>query len=162
MEKHGRPQTLLKAECEDVQSDITCEAIRQLNGYFRRERQSFDVPLLFAGMEFQKRVWNRLLEVFYGTTLSYGDMYGTVARPSESRPCRGERQWGECHFAFRSLPPCHGKQWFADRIRGRHGNEKVSAGIRNGSECCTSGYSVSLRLCVRYGLSSLTFLPICL
>ncbi len=90
VEKHSgridrRLQTLLKAEYENAQSDITCEAIRQLNEYFRWERQSFDMPLLLVGTEFQKRVWNRLLEIPYGETLSYGDMAQSLGIPKAVR-----------------------------------------------------------------------------
>ena len=34
---------------------------QQLEAYFAGERQTFDVPLLFAGTAFQKTVWNILL-----------------------------------------------------------------------------------------------------
>jgi len=31
----------------------------------------FTIPLLLIGTEFQKKVWNELLQIPYGTTLSY-------------------------------------------------------------------------------------------
>ena len=38
------------------------------------DRKEFDVPLLFVGTDFQKTVWNELLEIPFGKTVSYGEM----------------------------------------------------------------------------------------
>lgn len=45
--------------------------IQQLEEYFTKKRNSFDIPLLLAGSEFQQKVWNQLLQVPYGKTVSY-------------------------------------------------------------------------------------------
>jgi len=47
-----------------------------LDAYFRGEPGPIDFPLKPAGTAFQKRVWQRLLEIPYGETVSYG----TIAR----------------------------------------------------------------------------------
>ena len=49
-------------------------AVAQLDEYFARRRRSFDLPLLFTGTEFQKAVWQRLMTIPYGETISYGAM----------------------------------------------------------------------------------------
>lgn len=79
IEKHQgrvdkRLQSLLNADYAIHASDITQEAARQLDEYFGRKRTTFDIPLLFAGTDFQKNVWRALLEIPYGQTLSYGEM----------------------------------------------------------------------------------------
>jgi methylated-DNA-[protein]-cysteine S-methyltransferase len=43
----------------------------QLQEYFNRERKEFNLPLEMEGTEFQKRVWNELLKMPYGKTISY-------------------------------------------------------------------------------------------
>ena len=43
---------------------------KELKEYFDGKRQSFDVPLVFPGTEFQVNVWNELLNVNYGETRS--------------------------------------------------------------------------------------------
>jgi len=43
----------------------------QLKEYFNGERKHFDLPLEIEGTEFQKRVWNELLKIPYGSTISY-------------------------------------------------------------------------------------------
>ncbi|MVM34050.1 methylated-DNA--[protein]-cysteine S-methyltransferase [Spirosoma sp. HMF4905] len=47
------------------------EAVRQLQDYFAGTRQTFDFPLNPAGTAFQQTVWRALLDVPFGTTLSY-------------------------------------------------------------------------------------------
>lgn len=48
------------------------EAVKlQLSEYANRERKVFDIPILFVGTDFQKKVWNALLEIPYGQTRSY-------------------------------------------------------------------------------------------
>ena len=81
-----RLQTLLKAEYEEKESAITQEAARQLNEYFRHERKQFTVPLLFAGTDFQKSVWQKLLEIPYGQTISYGEMAKRLGMPQSVQP----------------------------------------------------------------------------
>jgi len=46
----------------------------QLKEYFDGERKHFDLPLEIEGTEFQKRVWNELLKIPYGRTISYKEL----------------------------------------------------------------------------------------
>lgn len=46
-------------------------AITQLEEYFVRKRTQFSIPILFAGTEFQQRVWSELRTIEYGQTISY-------------------------------------------------------------------------------------------
>ena len=43
----------------------------QLNQYFNKEIEKFDLPLVFAGTDFQKTVWNQLLKIPFGSTETY-------------------------------------------------------------------------------------------
>jgi len=43
------------------------------------------IPLLFIGADFQKLVWNALLKIPYGTTVSYGEIPRMISRPSSIR-----------------------------------------------------------------------------
>ena len=108
VEKHPgrvdrRLQTLLEADSVEESSDIIQEAIRQLDEYFRRERTMFDIPLLFAGTDFQKRVWNLLLEIPYGQTVSYGDMARQLSMPSAVRAVANANGAN----AISIFTPCH-------------------------------------------------------
>ena len=46
-------------------------AITQLDEYFNRNRTHFTLKLQPKGTEFQKKVWQKLLEIPFGTTISY-------------------------------------------------------------------------------------------
>ena len=107
-EKHpgrveARLQRLLRATYREESSDITQEAARQLDEYFRRERRTFDLPLLFAGTSFQKQVWQRLLEIPYGQTLSYG---GLAARLGQPKAVRATANANGAN-ALSIIVPCH-------------------------------------------------------
>lgn len=107
-EKHrGRVENrlcrLLKARYEEGTSDVIREAGRQLDEYFKRERRTFDLPLLFAGTDFQQRVWQKLLEVPYGHTLSYGAMAGELGMPKAVRAVANANGAN----ALSVIVPCH-------------------------------------------------------
>lgn len=80
-----RLQTLLGARFEEGTSPVIEEAARQLDEYFARHRREFDVPLLLVGTEFQRAVWNGLLAIPYGTTLSYGALARRLGVPKSVR-----------------------------------------------------------------------------
>ncbi|MGB3181970.1 MAG: methylated-DNA--[protein]-cysteine S-methyltransferase [Cyclobacteriaceae bacterium] len=46
----------------------------QLNDYLEGKRSTFDLPLAPAGTEFQRRVWQALLDIPFGKTCSYLDL----------------------------------------------------------------------------------------
>ena len=108
VEKHPgridrRLQVLLDAEYVHEPSDVTREAARQLDAYFQRERQSFDIPLLFAGTTFQKRVWQQLLEIPYGATISYGELAHRLGIPKSVRAVANANGAN----AISLFAPCH-------------------------------------------------------
>jgi methylated-DNA-[protein]-cysteine S-methyltransferase len=45
---------------------------QQLDEYFSGKRRIFDLPMRPEGSSFEQQVWNRLLEIPYGDTTSYG------------------------------------------------------------------------------------------
>ena len=59
---------------------LTCltSASRQLNEYFAGTRTTFDISLHIAGTEFQKRVWQQLLKIQYGTTATYKQLAAQI------------------------------------------------------------------------------------
>lgn len=75
----------LSAVMVEGNSAVIDRAVAQLDEYFAGERREFDVPLLFVGTEFQKRVWTELLNVPFGTTVSYGEMARRIGMPTAVR-----------------------------------------------------------------------------
>ena len=69
-----------------LQSDVPFIAIRQqLAQYFAGERQQFDVPLKLTGTPFQQRVWQELVRIPFGTTITYAELARRVGKPTASR-----------------------------------------------------------------------------
>lgn len=57
----------------------------QLEEYFLRKRKNFEVKLDLNGTEFQIKVWNKLLGIPYGETISYRDLANLVNNPKAVR-----------------------------------------------------------------------------
>ena len=64
---------------------IIQQTINQLSEYFAGKRNSFDIPLSLKGTEFQKNVWNALLQIPYGKTISYAQLAKKVNNPKACR-----------------------------------------------------------------------------
>lgn len=54
--------------------EVLEDAVSQLNEYFKGERKVFSLKLNPEGTDFQKRVWNALLKIPHGKTISYLDL----------------------------------------------------------------------------------------
>lgn len=90
VEKHRdhvdrRLKRMLNAEFEKGTSEVVEKAERQLDEFFAGKRSTFDVPLLFVGTDFQKTVWNFLLSIPFGKTISYGEMANQIGKPKAVR-----------------------------------------------------------------------------
>jgi methylated-DNA-[protein]-cysteine S-methyltransferase len=82
-------------------SPLLRRARRELDEYFARKRQTFDLPLRVGGTKFQRAVWDRMLDIPYGETRSYGD----VAKSVRSGP---RAVGGACGAnAIPIFIPCH-------------------------------------------------------
>ena len=98
-----RLQAGLHARYAPQASDITQEVVRQLDEYFTGQRKSFDMPLLFVGSDFQKSVWQMLLEIPYGQTISYGEMARRIGMPKAVRAVANANGAN----AISIFAPCH-------------------------------------------------------
>ena len=66
--------------------DCLREAHRQLQAYFHRELREFDLTYAPAvGTDFQRQVWQALLDVGYGRTASYLDVAKRLNNPKSVR-----------------------------------------------------------------------------
>ena len=61
------------------------EASRQLRAFFEGQLTMFDLPLRLAGTPFQRRVWDTLLGIEYGKTISYKELAERVGSTSGFR-----------------------------------------------------------------------------
>ncbi|MFI5458369.1 MAG: methylated-DNA--[protein]-cysteine S-methyltransferase [Isosphaerales bacterium] len=57
----------------------------QLRAFFAGELRTFELPLRMAGTPFQRLVWEGLLGIPFGATLSYAELARRIGRPGASR-----------------------------------------------------------------------------
>lgn len=85
--------------------------IRQLADYFCGTRTSFDLPMAQSGTSFQRKVWEMLAEIPYGTTTSYACLAKTFGDLKAIRAIAAAN--GRNKLAL--IVPCH-------RIIGSNGD----------------------------------------
>ena len=74
MRPAGRPNTVLVETC------------RQLEAFFAGDRRTFELPLApISGTDFQRRVWDELQQVPFGSTLTYTQLAQRIGRPRAVR-----------------------------------------------------------------------------
>ncbi len=64
---------------------ITERAKNQLLEYFEGKRTVFDIPLSPQGTDYQKKVWQHLLDIPYGKTISYKTLATRTGNEKASR-----------------------------------------------------------------------------
>ena len=75
---------------EDAGHPVLKQVSLQLAEYFAGQRSHFDVPLdLRCGTAFQQSVWQALLKIELGETLSYGDVSQRIGNPAAVRAVGG-------------------------------------------------------------------------
>jgi methylated-DNA-[protein]-cysteine S-methyltransferase len=94
--RFGSPHTREK-------SPVLEEAARQAAEYFRGTRTSFDLPFRLKGTDFQRRVWEQLRLIPFGSTCSYGDLAVRINAPAAFRAV-GNANGRNCLPVF---IPCH-------------------------------------------------------
>lgn len=106
----SRIQSGLNAEFTLRDDEILMQTRKQLDEYLSGDRTRFDIPFLMAGTDFQKTVWNALLQVPYGKTASYLDLAKAIGNEKAVRAVAGANGAN----AIAIIIPCH-------RIIGNNG-----------------------------------------
>jgi methylated-DNA-[protein]-cysteine S-methyltransferase len=79
------------------------DALVQLAEYFAGERHVFDLGRATRGTPFRRAVWDTLVDVPYGQTVSYGELARRIGDPAASRAvgaANGANPWP-------IVVPCH-------------------------------------------------------
>lgn len=79
------------------------ECVRQIDEYFKGSRKEFSLKLLPNGTEFQKKVWNSLMGIPYGSTVSYADIAYKTGNPKAVRAVGSANGKNRIWIAI----PCH-------------------------------------------------------
>ncbi len=90
-------------EGENKSTPLLDEAAKQLEEYFKGQRQVFDLPLNPQGTVFQKQVWQALCQIPYGETRSYKDIAEMIGNPKACRAVGGANNKNPIMIVI----PCH-------------------------------------------------------
>lgn len=69
----------------EKETEVICEAYKQLDEYLNGERKEFNLPLKVEGTKFQMSVWDALTRIPYGETRSYKDIAVAINNEKASR-----------------------------------------------------------------------------
>ncbi len=75
----------------------------QLTEYFEGYRKTFDLPISVQGTPFQQNVWNKLKEIPYGQTTSYGKLANELGELNASRAVASANARNQVMIII----PCH-------------------------------------------------------
>ncbi len=90
--------------------EIIANATTQLNEYFQGTRKSFELPFSQDGTEFQQTVWNELLRIPFGETISYEELAICLGDKNKIRAAASANGLNKLNI----LIPCH-------RVIGKNG-----------------------------------------
>jgi methylated-DNA-[protein]-cysteine S-methyltransferase len=85
-DEHGLTRLLTRHTEAAPAADGRFDALQeQLDAYFAGELTRFDLPLAARGAAFERRVWDALVEIPYGETVSYGELARELGVPDAAR-----------------------------------------------------------------------------
>ena len=92
---------------DEKKQEETCEilekTIKQLDEYFNKTRTEFDLPILLEGTSFRKLVWNELIKIPYGNTISYKELAKLINKPKAYRAVGQANHYNPIPI----IVPCH-------------------------------------------------------
>ncbi len=86
------------------------QCVNELTKYFNGSLKEFHVPIRLNGTNFRQSVWNALLSIPYGSTITYQDLANMIGNPKASRAVGNANH----HNPIAIIVPCH-------RVIGRNG-----------------------------------------
>lgn len=93
-----------------------------LDCYFNGQELKFKIPLLLNGTQFRKSVWEILLKIPYGETITYGDIAKELAKNNRIAHMSAQAVGGAVgHNPVAIIVPCH-------RVVGSNGSLTGYAG----------------------------------
>lgn len=93
----------LQAEFVEELTPLLTETQNQLQAYFDKKSETFDLPLLFVGTDFQQTVWKALQQIDYGKTQTYLGLSKQLNNPKAIRAVASANGAN----AISIIIPCH-------------------------------------------------------
>lgn len=113
----GFPPYDLPSGAASPDEPVLAEAHRQLVEHFAGARTEFDLPLAPPGTPFQRRVWEELRRIPYGTTTTYGAIAAQLGDPR----CVRAVGLANGRNPIALIVPCHRVIGSDGRLRGYAG-----------------------------------------
>ena len=107
---------------EEKELPIFDETLTWLDSYFAGKAPDFTPPLKMKTTDFRKSVWEIMLSIPYGRTMTYGEIAGVIARQRGGLPMSAQAVGGAVgHNSISIIIPCH-------RVVGTNGSLTGYAG----------------------------------
>ena len=113
---------LLPEKCEEKFLPIFEQAVRWLSIYFSGKEPDFTPPLCMQTTPFRKSVWEIMLTIPYGKTMTYGEIAQMIAKEKGIAKMSAQAVGGAVgHNSISIIIPCH-------RVVGTNGSLTGYAG----------------------------------
>jgi len=105
MEADIRDKFSCKADDTDSsgESAAISACIAELAAYFSGKLKEFTVPVKLTGTDFRMKVWDALMTIPYGETISYKELAERIDQPAAIRAVGGANH----HNPVSIIVPCH-------------------------------------------------------
>lgn len=114
--------TLDKSHREEHDLEVFAETRRWLDTYFCGKEPQFTPSLVMRASEFRKEVWEQMLAIPYGHTMTYGDIARRIAKNRGLQTMSAQAVGGAVgHNSISLIIPCH-------RVIGANGSLTGYAG----------------------------------
>lgn len=111
----------LDTDHEEKALPVFAQADRWLNIYFSGKAPDFTPPIQMKATSFRKAVWEIMLTIPFGQTMTYGEIAERIAKQSGSRTSARAVGGAVGHNAISLIIPCH-------RVVGSNGSLTGYAG----------------------------------
>lgn len=126
-------ETVMRRAVHSSDHPVLRKTAHQLKEYFNDGRKTFDVPLSVEGTDFQLAVWRELMNVRYGTTISYGGLAARLGNPGKARAVGGAVGRNPVGI----LVPCHRVIGAGGGLTGFGGGLPVKAALLDLERRCS-------------------------
>lgn len=99
----GQKYLPTSSELGERDDSVGGDVVAQLDEYFAGTRHEFDLELAPRGTEFQRDVWDALMDIPYAQTSTYGELAVSLGRPTAARAVGGATG----HNPISIIVPCH-------------------------------------------------------
>ena len=112
----------LAKDCEEKRLPVLEQTVRWLDIYFRGQAPDFTPPLYMQTTPFRKAVWEIMLAIPFGKTMTYGEIAERIAKQKGLSKMSAQAVGGSVgHNSISLIIPCH-------RVVGTNGSLTGYAG----------------------------------